>query len=243
MSYMFTQWPYLWYLSVELRHIISQQSAKFSKSLLMPRIIFQWHFALYFCVINHNWAELTTSVRRIERCTCLPVILQALSAIHPCDAIRIPRRLSLYTRHTMHCLLLVAVITTAVKQCANRSRPSIGTMLTYLGKQKKEHPVGYEVWYCVHNMAIPNVGVWNFITSLKGTYCHHLQRLKGTDQSLAKLQYTVTWLHMLKPRTSQPDVNSTSRDCYRHFRFKSRNGPAIQVQTLNKLHVDRLFWL
>ena len=28
--------------------------------------------------------------------------------------------------------------------------------------------------------------------------------------------------------------------CYRHFRFKSRYVPAIQVQTLNGLHIDRL---
>ena len=124
-SHMFTQWSYLWYLSVELRHIISQQSAKFSKSLLMPRIIFQRHFALYFCVINHNWAKLTTSVRRIERCTCLPVILKPLSDIHRCDATRVPQWLSLYTCHTMQCLLLVVLITTAVIHCANRSRPSV----------------------------------------------------------------------------------------------------------------------
>jgi len=31
--------------------------------------------------------------------------------------------------------------------------------------------------------------------------------------------------------------------CFRHFRFKLLYVPAIQVQTLNRLHVDRVCWL
>jgi hypothetical protein len=31
--------------------------------------------------------------------------------------------------------------------------------------------------------------------------------------------------------------------CYRHFRFKSWYGPAIQVRNLNGLYVDRFCWL
>jgi hypothetical protein len=30
---------------------------------------------------------------------------------------------------------------------------------------------------------------------------------------------------------------------YRPFRFKSSNGPTIQVQTLNKLDSDKFLWL
>jgi len=133
---MYTQWPYLWYLSVELRHIISQQSAKFSKRLLMPRIIFQRHFALHFCVINHNRAKLTTSVRRIERCTCLPVMLKSLSVIHPCDAVRVPRCTVIITLHKA-CYAVSVVGHPHYYSChilCQQKQAFYDTMLTYLGK-------------------------------------------------------------------------------------------------------------
>jgi hypothetical protein len=37
--------------------------------------------------------------------------------------------------------------------------------------------------------------------------------------------------------------SSPSNYCYRHYRFKSCNGPAIQVQTLNGLMEIHSFWL
>jgi hypothetical protein len=134
-----TQRPYLWHLSVELRHIISQQRAKLPKSLLMPRIIFQRHFALYFCVVDHDWAELATGVRRVERGACLPVILKSPSAICPYDAVRVPQWISLYTRHATWWLSFVALVTTAVIQCANKNTPSM-TPCWYIGEKIQGTP-------------------------------------------------------------------------------------------------------
>lgn len=132
----------------------------------MPWVIFQRYFALYLCIINHNWAKLTTSVRCIKCGTCLPAILKSCSAAHPCDATHISRWLLLYIHVTLHSnSVIVALGTTAVQVCHLSFREHVASILRC---EMADTNVLLKLWYQL---------IWPRVTTQKTiTWCNSTSR-------------------------------------------------------------------